>query len=198
MSRAASIALILLVAVACAPRPLYVRSDALRANDAYVFYGLDFSRARFSDAYFRYEDLLQGKVPRWNEWVSGQALAELSPIAASQSLQTSVERNRALANSALTSVAAPWAALPIEGLKEEVAPYVDGTDGKGILVVVECLSKANGVAAHTVVFDRKSGELVLVTQETGEGDGFGVYDYYRTPLAAIAKRAVRSLKREMR
>jgi hypothetical protein len=174
-----------------------VRPHILHGSDHYVFLGLDFSRARFADAYFRYSDLVTGKVPRWNEWVAGRALAALRPLEVAEDLARSDERNRTVPNTALVSLATPAPPPVLPDLMNEVAPYVDGSEDKGIIVFVECLSKSEGVAAHTVVFDRKSGAVILATQDVVEGDGFGVYDYYRNPLAAIARRAARAVKSQL-
>jgi hypothetical protein len=200
MTRMSALALSLFVVAAtgCAAPTVYVpKKPTAHANDPYVFLGFDFTRAQFADAHFRHADLVQGKVPRWNEWSSNQALEALSPLPVAEDLARTSERNLGLVHTALVSIAEPWGAPPLPELMQEVTPYIDGGDGNGIVVFVECLSKTAGVSAHTVVFDRKDGTILLATQASASGDGFGIYDYYRRPLATIARRSARTIKQQL-
>ncbi len=196
MTRISTLALSLLIAAAsgCAAPAVYVQKKSTRQSDQYTFYGFDFTRAQFADGYFRHPDLVSGKIPRWNERASSQTLAALSPLVVAEDLGQSLRRNLGVPGTAVVSTARPWPAPPLGELMREISPYVDGGDGNGIVVFVECLSKKEGVSAHTVVFDRKDGTVLLATQDSAGGDGFGIYDFYRRPLLTIAKRSARTLK----
>jgi len=185
-----------LAVTGCSASVLMTRPAPLVRGEPVVFLGLDFTAAELSDPHFFAEDLVRGKIPRWNSEASDEAVSVLDELPISIDLRVSADRNASINTDArVTAPAGLDEGIPETRLWQEVAPYADPhAPGKAIVVFVERVTKRRGVAAHAIVFERATGEPLLATRSTGEGDGFGVYHFYRTALATIAGRCARAIR----
>jgi len=172
-------------------KALIARPGILSHGETLQYLGVDFSRAAFFDTHFQYADVAKSKVPSWSQYaLSDPGLKFPMPVTAE--LAVSEKMNAKIPESAF-KVMAPdpgkWA-LNDSVIREEIAPYVGKKNsGHGFLIVAEQVSKPVGVGAHYVVFDRKSGEIILLDQTVGEAGGFGIHEYYLSALKQIAAKA---------
>jgi len=202
----------LVLPLGCASVTLVVGGPgALQANERLDFFGVDFSSCRFrDDYYFRVvDDLIQEKLPQWNTTVSAAFVdAATRSVPLTVNLQKSTELNATLRQEALGRGAKDTDLVvvpPTENntggdaasLAKRIAPYVDQVPGKGAVLLVDQVTKTEGVRAYLVVFDRTSGKVVFASSADGMGDGygyFGVQQFYLKPLCDIARRTAGSLR----
>jgi len=177
------------------PKALIARPGILTHGETLQYLGVDFSRTSFFDPYFQYSDVAKGKVPSWSQ----RTLEDISlkfPMPISVDLSVSEKHNAKIAESAFKTIApdpGKWA-LNDSVVREEIAPYTGKKlSGHGFLIVAEQLSKPVGVIAHYVVFDRKSGEIILLDQVQAEAGGFGIHNYYLNGLKGVAAKAQKEI-----
>lgn len=193
----AMVAMAIVISVAgCAgmraqPKAMISREGVLTHAETLTYVGVDFSRTVFYDEYFRFDDVAHGKVQSWNQ----RALEDIQgqfPMPVANDLAVSEKVNKKIAEKAFVTAPpdpAKWA-LTDASVRQEIAPWVDKKQsGHALLIVAEQLSKPSGVVAHYVVFDRRSGEIVLLDQMTGKAGGFGIHNYYLNGLKDVANHA---------
>jgi len=197
----AATAILTITAAGCAgmrhpqAKAMIARPGILTRGETLQYLGVDFSRCSFFDPYFQYMDVAKSKVPSWNQ----RTLEDISlkfPMPVAPDLTVSEKQNAKVPEAAFKTMApdpAKWA-LSDAVVHEEIAPYVGKKNsGHGLLFIAEQLSKPVGVNAHYVVFDRKTGEIILLDQMTGEAGGFGIHNYYLNGLKAVAAKAQKEI-----
>jgi hypothetical protein len=192
---------ILLAVAACGnmrrqpPKAMIARPGALSHGETLEYLGVDFSRCVFFDQYFTYDDVAKSKVQNWSRHTLDDISAKF-PMPLDPDLTVSDKRNAKIPESAFKILApdpGKWA-LNDSIVHDEIAPYVSKKNsGHGLLFVAEQLSKPIGVVAHYVVFDRKTGEIILLDQTTEEAGGFGIFQYYLSGLKGVAARAQKEI-----
>jgi hypothetical protein len=175
---------------ATAPKPMVARPGGLAAGDTVDYLGVNFATATFYDPAFDYQDLVRSKIPSWNARALEDIVSEFAtPIRADVAI--SAEINEGVREAALLtspSTVAPRV-LDESMVQQEIRPYVGPKhSGHGLLLVAEQLVKPYGVA-HYVVFDRSTGEIVLLGQVKAEAGGFGPHNYYLNALKGVAAEA---------
>lgn len=200
VARAMTAMAIVMAVAGCAnmrqqPKAMIARPGVLTRSETLQYLGVDFSRCVFFDPYFQYNDVAKSKVPSWSQ----RALEDISikfPMPVTPDLAITEKRNAKIPESAFKTMAADpgkWA-LNDTVVHEEIAPWVSKKNsGHGLLIVAEQLSKPVGVVAHYVVFDRKTGEIILLDQLTADCSGFGIHNYYLNGLKAVAARALKEI-----
>lgn len=177
------------------PHALVARDGVLTHGETLTYVGVDFSHAVFFDAYFQVDDTINGKIPSWSQ----HALEDISgkfPMPVASNLSVSDVVNKTVIARAFPSAAPDPVKMPLtDGLvRREITPYLAARNsGHALLIVAEQITKPSGVIAHYVVFDRRSGEIILLDQVTGEVGGFGVYAYYLNGLKDVADHARKSV-----
>lgn len=176
-------------------KALIARPGILSHGETLQYLGVDFSRTAFFDPYFEYMDVAKHKVPSWSQ----RALEDISlkfPMPLAPDLSVSEKQNAKIPESAFKTMApdpGKWA-LNDMVVRQEIAPWVGKKlSGHGLLIVAEQLSKPVGVVAHYVVFNRKSGEIILLDQMTAEAGGFGIHNYYLNGLKGVAAKAQKEI-----
>jgi hypothetical protein len=190
--------LAILIAPGCAVAPAYVAGEPPVAGDPVVVLGADFTHATFADANFRADDLVRGKIPAWSREVTDLLARRLRRFDVSIDQRTAAAQNATIASGeVLVAAHAPVAARSeAERYLREVAPYVDPTaDVDAVLVVIDRVTKSDGVTAHTIVFHRATGAIELVGEGAARGDGWGVFDYYNTALHDALVPTIRMVSR---
>ncbi|MBI3770609.1 MAG: hypothetical protein HY271_19235 [Deltaproteobacteria bacterium] len=194
------VTLALVVAVAgCAlrakPKAMISREGILTHGETLTYVGVDFSRTVFYDQYFQFADVAHGKIQSWNQ----RALEDIQgqfPMPVTSDLAVSDKLNNKVSERAFVTTPpdpAKWA-LTDSVVHQEITPWVDKKQsGHALLIVAEQLSKPSGVVAHYVVFDRRSGEIVLLDQLTGNAGGFGIHNYYLNGLKDVANHARKAI-----
>ncbi len=195
VARALGAMAIVMTAAGCAmhakPKAMISREGILTRGETLTYVGVDFSRTVFYDQYFTFDDVAHGKIPSWNQRPFEDIQAEF-PMPLTADLAVSEKINKKVNERAFVTTApdpAKWA-LTDTVVHQEIAPYLDKKQsGHALLIVAEQLSKPSGVVAHYVVFDRRSGEIVLLDQLSGDAGGFGIHNYYLNGLKDVAKHA---------
>ena len=190
---------ILVAGAGCAsmrkPHSLVARDGVLTRGETLTYVGVDFSRAVFFDTYFQVDDTVKGKIPSWSQ----HALDDISggfPMPVASDLSVSDSLNKKVTARAFPQTAPDAAKMPLTdaAVGNELAPYLAPRNaGHALLIVAEQITKPSGVIAHYVVFDRRSGEIILLDQVTGEVGGFGVHNYYLNGLKDVANHARRGI-----
>ncbi len=177
------------------PKALIARPGILTHGETLQYLGVDFSRAAFFDTHFQYTDVAKSKVPSWSQYALSDPSLKF-PMPVTPDLATSDKLNAKIPESAFKIMppdSNKWA-LNDGTIHEEIAPYVGKKNsGHGLLFVAEQVSKPVGVVAHYVVFDRKTGEVILLDQMVAEAGGFGIHEYYLSALKEIAAKAQKEI-----
>lgn len=172
-------------------KPMIAREGVLTHGETLQYVGVDFTRTLFFDPYLRYDDTVQSKIPTW----SSHALEDASvkfPLPLSTDFATAERLNKKVTEKQFVTIAPDPAKMALSDgvVQKEIAPWVDRrASGHALLIVAEQVSKPTGVVAHYVVFDRRTGEVVLLDQLVGEVGGFGPYAFYLNGLKDVANHA---------
>ena len=200
IARTAVVVALVVVVAGCAgmrakPKAMIAREGALTRGETLQYLGVDFSRAVFYDPYLRYDDTVHGKIPSWSQHALEDEAVKF-PLPLTNDFTTSEQLNKKVAEKAFVTTTPDAAKLALSDsvLQKELAPYVDKKkSGHALLIVCEQISKPAGVVAHYAVFDRRSGEVVLLDQVVGEAGGFGPHNYYLNGLKAVATHARKNI-----
>jgi len=196
---AAATAVSMMMVAGCAnmrhpqPKALIARPGVLTHGETLQYLGVDFSRAAFFDVHFQYADVAKTKVQSWSQYALSEAQF---PMPVNADLAITDKANSKIPESAFKVTAPEPGKWPLNDsvVRGEIAPYIGKKNsGHALLIVAEQVSKPVGVNAHYVVFDRKSGEIVLLDQMTAEAGGFGIYEYYLSALKAVAAKAQKEI-----
>jgi hypothetical protein len=177
------------------PKAMIARPGVLSHSETLEYLGVDFSHCVFFDQYFTYDDVAKSKVPNWSRHTLDDVSAKF-PMPLDPDLTVSDKQNAKITESAFKILAPGPGQLALNDaiVHGEIAPYVNKKNsGHGLLFVAEQVSKPIGVVAHYVIFDRKTGEIILLDQATEEAGGFGIFQYYLSGLKAVAARAQKEI-----
>ena len=174
---------------------------ALTNVDQLTYLGADFTKAEFHGPHLNHARLVDGMLVSWSMRALEPVLHDFS-IPITHDLALSEERNRSVAAEQVHSKLPPsglhdrllakptdkqWAA-------EVVKDYTDEEGGYALLFVVEAVAKGTGMAAHWVVFNRASGDILLADRAVRDPSGIGVHNFYLNALKRIAKMTAESIR----
>jgi hypothetical protein len=193
-----AVAMVLVAAVAgCSgmrggkPKAMVAREGVLSRGETLQYVGVDFRRTTFFDPYLRYDDAVHGKIPSWSSHAMEEASLKF-PMPLSTDFAVVDELNKKVTEKQFVTIAPDPAKWPLtdDVVRKEIAPWVGRKNsGHALLIVAEQLSKPTGVVAHYVVFDRATGEIVLLDQMVGKVGGFGPHNFYLNGLKDVAGHA---------
>ena len=173
------------------PKAMVAREGVLTRGETLQYVGVDFRRTVFFDPYLKYDDAVHGKIPSW----SSHALEDASlkfPMPLSTDFGIVDDLNKKVSEKQFVTIAPDPAKWPLndDAVRKEIAPWVGKKQsGHALLIVAEQLSKPSGVVAHYVVFDRATGEIVILDQMVGKVGGFGPHNFYLNGLKDVAGHA---------
>ena len=177
------------VLTACVPAPLFVAKESMRQVNQLTYLGVDFSHAGFADPWFT-EERLYKRVYKWSEQTM-KVEHKYFDFFITSDLKISDRRNEEIRDSDIRA----WPAmlepfnLTTETVEAEVRPYLKKGAGVALLIVVEDMVKKYGIAAHYIVFNRGTGEILLTDQIIEKPRGFIPHIAYLKALRKVARHA---------
>jgi len=165
----------------------FARPGRFPGDATFVHHGLDLGRVCIGDDWFEHAYVEQQPLVMWSSAVADEAMESLHGKKAEIDLRVSVARNLASTDFTVEERCAPSL-----DPRQEVAPYVVfGSGGFGILTVIENVDARGVVSGHTTVFERGTGEVVLVSNATARGHGPTARLRYFDAFTKIARSGTR-------
>ena len=173
-------------------------AKAIFSAERVVFYGLDFSKAKFSIPDAKASEIKNVLIPTWNTMVVTDN-ERFPKESAFQKLNvsgdpTSVERRNAAINIE-NAMGSTDAALTPATIQEVVSDYKDGykTEGIGVVFIVESFSKKDisGVA-QVVFFDISTRKVLLAKRLSATPRGAGLRNYWTGAIQVMFENIIKS------
>jgi|ERR1043165_3742008 hypothetical protein len=177
---------------------LAVTITLLRAQDAktifsaekIVFYGLDFTKAKFSIPDAKNDEIKNNLFKQWNSQVfsdNGRFNKEsaFSKLTVYGDPSVVEKRNEAVNTGDMNGDYKP---LSKENIQEVISGYKDGLkkEGLGVVLIVEQFSKKDKKGTVSVTFfDIASRKVLLTKRMSGEPGGPGLVNYWLRPIQVI-------------
>jgi len=179
-------ALVLCIAITKAQDPKLIFT-----SQKIIYYGLDFSKAKFELPDAKPDELKNTLIPYWNS-LTFTDNEQFNKESTFQKLTVYGEpvdvarRNAAINTGTLMGKSA--GPLSREAIQEIVNDYKDGSrkEGIGVAIIVESFSKKDDAGVEDIVFfDIATHKVLLFKHLTGKPGGPGLKNYWTTPTKRI-------------
>lgn len=166
-------------------------------SEKIIFYGLDFSKAKFEIPDVKPEEIKNTLIPTWNTMVITDN-ERFPKESAFQKLKingdpTVVERRNAAINiKDAMSAGSPLSATTIQ---EVINDYTDGykKEGVGAVFIIESFSKkAEKAIAHVVFFDIAKRKVLLDKRMEAAPGGAGLKNFWTRPIQTMFENIVKT------
>lgn len=176
--------IVCLFTVYCTSQAMAQDAKVIFNAEKIVFYGLDFSKAKFAITDAKPAEIRDVYFNKWNEVVitdNGRFPKESAFQKVSVYCDPTVTNKRNAAVSVANITGKPEQGITKEAIQQVISEYDGGMkkEGLGVVFVVESFDKKKEEAvAHIAFFDIATKKLLLTKRLTGKPGGGGLTNYW--------------------